>query len=1215
MAVTVTVCGSAAYSLPATASGVSLTTPVSSVQVPVTNTSGDWMVAVCAWTQPSYATDGGSVSVADDAGNWWEPLGPPAGTSAASVTTRVSCWVAPAARAASFVLVAPTAPVQDLCVTVADVNGLLPWLTLTGVVTTVSAAGAVTLGLPAPPGTAFLVTGVTTLASAVPAQAGGGWTALAATGPTASLGLELNVSWQSAGGAVTSAWTSASSFMAGILGGFLVSGAVPAQPNPMWPATIAELAPGFGAQSSPDTITWVNATTRYLGLQVEQGRQFQLAELQAGQGAVTLDNPDGALLPPGTGQFTGITAGTPARVRAAWQGGAWQATLAGDGTHSPAMVSANVNLSTGGFATPGVTYTVPAWLACSVPYASGVTVQLNFYNGALALLATFTSAAVTGTVPVLATATGLAPAATAFLNAQVVAGGVPAATVTFSASAGPPVPQANVTMSGTGGWSAVAGTSAVVTNLAGWSPDVRGAPVVTPWSVPFAGYVIGWPQAWDANLRGVVQAPVTDAFGMLTTNLNPILPQEILNDAPYAYWPCTDAAGVTQAANMAGGFTTVQGTGNNAPLVLVTSKYGANGATAAFGQNGDAILGAQGTIALTNSVRVQSSAGMWGQALSTGGTFGILDGYCLACTDTGFPQPQGGFTVECWFQAQGPYPGNSYGPVILALISDQGVPWYLSVNETGAPNGLNVVASNGNSTISFNPNGYWPATGSGPLTHIAVTFTTTGWTMYVNGIHVPAGDGTFSPAFTTYDMISAGGTANKYVFPYTSLGFMQAFGGFLGHVAVFPRVLTPARINTHYQAGVAGMAGDATSTRLERLLQATPYLGRRCIIQESGGFVTEHVSCQDIGGQPASASLANISANVAPGNLWNRPNGDLWYQARQYSWDQAAKWVIGDNPAAGEIPYLGSITFGYDTQRVLNSIQLTQLDNQDVILPSGPQTTAVVQASQAQFGSLAYWVTGYLDGDLFTAYNFGPGLADLANWIANTQGRPYLRVGQGLIVDAASSPASWQFVLSAAPGDPVTVNRRPQGWAGEVVSVAGRLSQVQRTFTYGTGGGISAQVMILVDMMPEGSGLVADDPVRGQLTGSGRLGWLRQRGRDPQAGACGRVRGVRVRAVPLVQQAGDTRGEPAAQPAAPRGELDQDRFRDLDPRGFLAQRRVPVESHRRRGAAEARGRAQRGHRAGGGGQHDCRGRHRGDPVPAHVRCPFRRRRPPRTRTL
>lgn len=307
-----------AYALPRSATGP--------VQVAVANAAGDWMIAVISVRQPSPGF-GTSVCVSDDAHNWWEPVGAPAADSAATGTVRTVMWAAPAARAASWVQVAPTAAYASLAVAVYDVAGLGPgWSpSLVGSGHAFGTSLTVGGGSVAAQSLVLAVFGSAEFGGTITAPSPG-WTAL--TGSTISGGgvsdITVSASYQVITGSVpAAAWSSSvSCSLAGTTAAVAVSAPVPAQKSPNWPAVITEAAIGSGPQSAPAAMTWTDLSARSLALQVQQGRQYSLSQLQAAQGTMTLDNPDGALIPPGSGPFAGIDSGTPVRRRCYWPHGA-----------------------------------------------------------------------------------------------------------------------------------------------------------------------------------------------------------------------------------------------------------------------------------------------------------------------------------------------------------------------------------------------------------------------------------------------------------------------------------------------------------------------------------------------------------------------------------------------------------------------------------------------------------------------------------------------------------------------------------------------------------------------------------------------------------------------------------------------------------------------------------------------------------------------------
>jgi len=435
----------------------------------------------------------------------------------------------------------------------------------------------------------------------------------------------------------------------------------------------------------------------------------------------------------------------------------------------------------------------------------------------------------------------------------------------------------------------------------------------------------------------------------------------------------------------------------------------------------------------------------------------------------------------------------------------------------------------------------------GGMTYIGLAFTQTAWRAVVGAFGVAAYSGTFSsPLAAKFDELWFCGMQSR-----TAQGF--AFSGYTALGAVYPLMLSNARMFAHYLvtaygagAGGTGGGGEAAWSRIERLIEYSGLAGRRWIGQETVTYETDQVtSGQDIGGQSAASSAGNIASSTLPAMLYVAPTGDIAYLPKQLAWNQPVKWVLGDNvtvvtesyllaenagfllaedgglllaegsgtPAGGgEIPFtIGQFATDYDPARVVNDIQLTQLDTQAVTVPSGVMSATTVAAleaaSEAQYGDQPYQQSGYLGWDGTSAYTAGAGLTDLAAWIACIYRKPANRI-QAVTVEAAANAANvsqwlaWQFWAGAAVGDMVTVNvRLPTAATSPLISLTARITQTQRAVQYSQDG-TSASITCVLDFAPEYRALICDDPVRGLLNGSNVLAWLcrRPRSRIPAPG-------------------------------------------------------------------------------------------------------------------
>ncbi|HEY2552433.1 MAG TPA: hypothetical protein VGI64_17840 [Streptosporangiaceae bacterium] len=572
-----------------------------------------------------------------------------------------------------------------------------------------------------------------------------------------------------------------------------------------------------------------------------------------------------------------------------------------------------------------------------------------------------------------------------------------------------------------------------------------------------------------------------------------------LSDQPGWYWPCSDGAASPVASNIAANpLTATQVPGaSTTPLVVTRSKYGSQGATQAFQQDGSAILGAVSSVTVTGGFQVSNQAGMWGQ--SNAPAADNFAGWYLDGIDGSFPPLSGGVTIELWTQIDSIVDGGAaaIGGMVLQIGNNQ-FPCNLAVSGGGGPFPLlAVIAQQNTSTDGFyvlqwgnntGPNfGAQVNFGSfnfGQVSQVVITTTHTSYTVYVDGAQ--AASGTYTSGGlggdTFHELVLSGFSAPFFA----TLPGPGVYNGSFGHIAVFPQILTAERINTHWQAGIAGMAGEPSNYRIERLLQAgSTQIGRRLILPDIAADVTPVVSCQDIPGQAISGSIGNITQQLLPGVFYIAPTGDMVMQARSAAWNQQPVWTLGEDVSAGEIPYSSDIRYDFDPSRLQNQVQLTQLDDQTVTVPSAQDTEL---DSQLQFGTVSNLSTGYLDNDASSPLNAGPGLADYANYLATTLAEPGLRLTQ-VTVDAAANPALWPFVLGASVADTVTVNRRPVGYGQPAISLTGRISQTQRDLAYSATSGVSGKITCLIDAAPQQNALMTDDPVHSLLDGTQVLAW------------------------------------------------------------------------------------------------------------------------------
>jgi hypothetical protein len=988
------------------------------VQVAVTNTPGDWLFALVTW-RPSTAGSGASVVVADDAHNWWEPAGAPTADSGAAGVTRTALWAAPAARVANSVTgvtqvqVAATGPVLSLACTIVDFAGLLPWYQVAAITGSfANASSSLALSSAAPSARALLFAAFGSDNNGDTVTGPSGWTAL--TGSSATNGtdhtadIKLTPAWQVTSGTATASVSSSGSLdLSGVIAGVLVSAPQPAQPNPNWPVMITEAAIGSGVQTPPSQMTWTPLSGRSLALSITQGKQYSLGQLQAGQGTITLDDPDGALIPPGTGSYAGIDSGTPLRRRVIWPG------------------------------LPGSPNLTPNYVAFS-----------GYFRR--------------------------------------------------------------------------------------W-----------PWNMD------------EQLLRGQVQAEVSDAWAYGNGPLNSMAVEECLLDSPHSLWPLTDPPGSTGAGNLVangaplplvtskfgdGGATVTWGASSGAlpgmSSAQVTASGASGGASGMFSQQlAGASLSAPGygyALAASDPAYPPVSGGVtievFAQPADTA-TGPMAISFAAAASDSqfsltaavaagsavtlatavGFTFP-GGFTAGAVYYVLGggtstqlsATPGGSpvtvtsdgqgyiqvvllWNPVILAARGINGTVAQLEIDKVaghlilrcrpaGAVSDTLVTADSGDYRN-------FPV-----IACFSLAFTQTTWRVLVSGGEIAAASGTFSsPLPASFATACYGGVMDR-----VSQGL--GFTGTLALAGVYPGFSPQVRALSRYSAAFNGLLNEAACDRAERLLEYAGLTGRRWLGQQAVTYEGDLLaSGQDTGGQAAVSSISNVVQSTLPAYASVAPTGDITYRSKLYTWNEPVRWVLGDNTAAGEVPFKpGSMATDYDPSRVTANVQLTQLDSQAVTTPSGVMSAttmaAVASTAERQYGGAPYQQTGYLAADWSSAYNAGGSLVDLADWVQAVYARPQNRI-QAVTVDAASHPQAWPFWASAAVGDMVQVNvRLPTAATTPLIALTARITQTARSSQFSQGG-TSAAITATLDFAPEYNALTCDDPVRGLLNGTNVMPW------------------------------------------------------------------------------------------------------------------------------
>lgn len=635
--------------------------------------------------------------------------------------------------------------------------------------------------------------------------------------------------------------------------------------------------------------------------------------------------------------------------------------------------------------------------------------------------------------------------------------------------------------------------------LATWPPPPDpGSRTYSVWR----GFIERWPSSLTPARYQVTNTTGTDVYALLTTLMQSLPRAEILVDVPYAYWPLSDAAGSGTGANHA--------KGNSQALQQVQSKYGSGGAAASFGVSIPYLAG-------------DPSCTGWQQASVPAAD---TQGWCLYYQDTGLPAISNGITLEGEFAAAVAQPTgktvvligvrNAAGSVLTVQVSPAGI-LQLSVRDrlTGTATVTNI------STAGML---------TGIPVHVAVSFTQSSWTLYLDGGALRTVTGSCNLAASGY-WLCYGGLADR-------AGASNFANVTIAHLAVYGYLVSQARIASHWYAAVTAMAGQDTSgARADRLLGDG---GTACprIMPGGNDLFTGAV---DISGQAVSQNIVNIAESDSAWLMVNSA-GYLALQDRRAGYNLPVQWTFGE--LQGEYAYLGDIATDCDPSQAFNDNTLSQLaapsvssTTLQVLSGIGATSLTVISAAAVTVGQVLILDPGTSVGELVavsavagnvltvtacayahaanatvtvittsttgvtvtaswqasidaygdqtlqqTSYLVDPAaITDQVWWITNTTGIPVNRIAN-MTLDPAANPALWPVVLGLETGQVVAVNRRLQG---TLLVMSG---QFQVMSVGHNPGPRTWQTKVALVPYP-GRVLACDDPVYGLPGQQNSIGW------------------------------------------------------------------------------------------------------------------------------
>ncbi|MGH3369824.1 MAG: hypothetical protein ACRDPR_07465, partial [Nocardioidaceae bacterium] len=221
-------------------------------------------------------------------------------------------------------------------------------------------------------------------------------------------------------------------------------------------------------------------------------------------------------------------------------------------------------------------------------------------------------------------------------------------------------------------------------------------------------------------------------------------------------------------------------------------------------------------------------------------------------------------------------------------------------------------------------------------------------------------------------------------------------------------------------------------------------------------------------------TVADLTARIADdddGLQFLDAAGQLQWRGHSVGYYQSVRAVLGEDEAAGEIPFQPGQRMGFDPTYLYNRVTI---DNERITTWAAITSTRHVAAdadSARRYTQRTHSRTARLNAPE-DAYGLSHAL--LARYKT-----PRLRAGS-VEINAASNPKVWRFCLSVEVGDLVTVKRRPMG--------APMITQTCRVLRVTPDIGPGRATFTLDLATADDPVIVLGDPVTGVL-GNGTIGW------------------------------------------------------------------------------------------------------------------------------
>lgn len=220
-------------------------------------------------------------------------------------------------------------------------------------------------------------------------------------------------------------------------------------------------------------------------------------------------------------------------------------------------------------------------------------------------------------------------------------------------------------------------------------------------------------------------------------------------------------------------------------------------------------------------------------------------------------------------------------------------------------------------------------------------------------------------------------------------------------------------------SSVGTRAAERSDQRIEYVLTELQYQADDILLSTGGWTGSQTVVAYDFDRYGALSHVEEVIESEH-GVFWIDGRGRARLTARGGRLEQVTEATFGDDPAAGELPYV-DLVLEYDKNEIRNDIKVTRTGG------SSSGSTASDATSIGKYFKRPFSVSTWLTSDTWTQ--------DLADYLLAEYKEPKLRIRE-VILNGRMDTDLWPHLLVREVSDQIVIKRRPPGGGATITQTS-----------------------------------------------------------------------------------------------------------------------------------------------------------------------------------